>query len=321
MRVPVNVQQVLAAIPAFGFSCSDDGVPLEWPPPSFYPPLGFLPWSLFEVGNGDVYGYYWPIGREDSPPIVCETYHDGWELEPIASSLEGLLRLKLASRNHHREDAIQLGRLLGIDVNKISPTAKLDAGSALALDDSSPRFLTIAGHQLAEENQIDLAQRYYLKALDLVPEYGSASFGLARVYRRKRDLQAAIQCMLDVLIAPRCFGGDKKMCLRWIQQLPDTAFFDANDPIWSHRHQLTLASGVKQNNDFLVYEELIEAYLNKREGNRAIRLRIMVGEFMATETLAFRERYNYTEARHIELLIDNLDRAGLSSRLVALKRI
>ena len=53
-----------------------------------YPPAGFLPVWDAELGNGDYFGLYWPLGRENHEPIVCDMHHDCWGLEPVFSSAE-----------------------------------------------------------------------------------------------------------------------------------------------------------------------------------------------------------------------------------------
>ena len=53
-----------------------------------YPPLGFVPLFDAELGNGDYFGLYWPLGKENEEPIVCDMLHDEWALEPSFSSLE-----------------------------------------------------------------------------------------------------------------------------------------------------------------------------------------------------------------------------------------
>lgn len=65
---------------------------LEWKFEHTYPPLGFLPFPGYELGNGDRFGLYWPIGREDQEPLVMETEHDARALCPAFSSLDALLR-------------------------------------------------------------------------------------------------------------------------------------------------------------------------------------------------------------------------------------
>ncbi|MEI8381382.1 MAG: hypothetical protein WCJ09_14740 [Planctomycetota bacterium] len=45
-----------------------------------YPSLGFRAVWDAELGNGDYFGLYWPYGREDREPIVCDMLHDEWSL-------------------------------------------------------------------------------------------------------------------------------------------------------------------------------------------------------------------------------------------------
>ncbi|MDF3837714.1 hypothetical protein P3W85_32950 [Cupriavidus basilensis] len=45
----------------------------DWRHGSPYPPLGFQPFAEGELGNGDTFGLYWPIGEEGYEPLVVET--------------------------------------------------------------------------------------------------------------------------------------------------------------------------------------------------------------------------------------------------------
>src|SRR5687767_11862145 len=104
MRVPIDVAKKACAGAGLGlgFSCDADGrvtkgfEPLRFGP---YPPPGYLAWNRLDVGNGDTYGYYWPIGCEEGDPLVCTTMHDAWALEPVASGLAEAVRLHLIA--HH----------------------------------------------------------------------------------------------------------------------------------------------------------------------------------------------------------------------------
>lgn len=49
-------------------------------------PLGFHPVGVSELGDGNVFGLYWPIGQEDHLPIVCETFYNGGNLYPICGT-------------------------------------------------------------------------------------------------------------------------------------------------------------------------------------------------------------------------------------------
>src|SRR5262245_37502154 len=98
IRIPENVASKLADAESLCWtdSYNPDGS-VNWTGEIGLCPPGFLPWGRFEIGNGDVFGYYWPIGREGESPIVCLTYHDAWSAIPLSSSLESLIALQLAT--------------------------------------------------------------------------------------------------------------------------------------------------------------------------------------------------------------------------------
>lgn len=44
-----------------------------------------------ELGNGDCFGLYWPFGKENETPLVCEMMHDSWYINPTFSGLGSFL--------------------------------------------------------------------------------------------------------------------------------------------------------------------------------------------------------------------------------------
>jgi hypothetical protein len=64
----------------------------DWQHTTPYPPLGFTPFYEGALGNGDTFGLYWPIGREAAEPIVVETWHDEWRIQPHFSSRTAFLQ-------------------------------------------------------------------------------------------------------------------------------------------------------------------------------------------------------------------------------------
>src|SRR5688500_4381631 len=101
MKVPRHIAERIRAGADLGFECDDEGNVVggfqqAWGE-SAYPPPGYLPWNRLDVGNGDTFGFYWPIGKEAGPPIVCTIMHDQWQLAPLASSLESAIRLHITA--------------------------------------------------------------------------------------------------------------------------------------------------------------------------------------------------------------------------------
>src|SRR4029453_14982544 len=94
LRVPPDV--AARAVPGgpLGIQCDLDGRVTCWPNPGMpyvFPPVGFLVWEFRNLGDGDAMGYYWPVGREDRPPIVCECDPMTHEVFPFATDLPGSL--------------------------------------------------------------------------------------------------------------------------------------------------------------------------------------------------------------------------------------
>ena len=310
----------------FGYplNLGDMNKPEAWPEADVYPLPGFFPiLSLFDVGNGDVTGCYWPIGRENDDPLLCDTYHDAWSLGPQASSLEGLVRLKIAEGHCEPGDgdyeaAQELADQLGFDLPSPNEDDELPPDLWLSLDADSPAALKSAAAQLIRVGELESATAHLEYALQALPEYTEALFMLGNLYRRQKRLPEAAQKMLEVLSAPLCFGGDREKALQSVKRLRDGDYPElASDPLWSQRQQLTFATGVKRNNDFNIYEEAVSEYLRQGKGALAVRLRVLVGELMWGETISFRERYGYSMEKHRQLLRSEIEQAGLMARLVA----
>jgi hypothetical protein len=72
-----------------------DGTPIKTRVHSLvYPPIGFFPFA--GTGNGDYHGFYWPIGREERPPLVAYSSHDAYALIPEHGDLTSAGRCQLA---------------------------------------------------------------------------------------------------------------------------------------------------------------------------------------------------------------------------------
>src|SRR6266478_4058310 len=109
MKLPIEYHDDFLGYEASFGASYPDGTPIR---PRVYslvfPPPGFFPFS--GIGNGDYHGFYWPIGREDGPPIVGFSSHDAGSLIPENSDVESLYRCQLAKSegdsdgpDHYRE--------------------------------------------------------------------------------------------------------------------------------------------------------------------------------------------------------------------------
>jgi tetratricopeptide (TPR) repeat protein len=209
-----------------------------------------------------------------------------------------------------------------------------DLAQRLSLDGRSPYLLVanadvaLAGHDLPR------AESLYLRAVEVLPEYTAAHYGLVVLYRRQRRPDQAVRWLLEAIRSPLAFRGAsfwaetylplehvnredyRRKCLLWLQQArPEQAGEWAGDPLFQIRHRLTFAYGVTNNDDYLLYDEAIEAYLQQGRGADAVRLAVVYGELMMSETTPFRERYGFTLTGYRQRLLRLFRAADLERRL------
>jgi hypothetical protein len=339
MKLPPHIANGIREGADLGFECAEDGtVTSAWEQrwgESAYPPPGYLPWNRLEVGNGDTYGFYWPIGREQGPPIVCTLMHDAWELAPLASSLEAAVRLHVVA-DHAREEWLELAEEFGFRTEDCKlAEADLDeegdavpywgvtrADELLPLDPNSPPLLLQRARELTRspDSDLDAAERLILQSLDILPEYTSAWWDLAQLRRRRRDPAVTqLDAMVNCLTSPLAFGHfDRGKCLNWFKHLPHDGHAAEADPLWQRRDRLTFAQGLREQGDYEVYDEAIEAYHEMGLSIRTVRLRVVYGELMGAETVSFRERKGFTWANYRRALRGDCEQAGLGDRLDAM---
>lgn len=344
MKVPREVAERVRGGVDLGFAVDADGRAAgdfrSWGEGA-YPPPGYLAWNRPEVGNGDTYGFYWPIGAEDGPPLVCTTLHDAWAVAPVATSLAALVRLQVAAAPDPDYDWAELARDFGVPVEgarKLPPRPDVEidwgddgagghtywgvqsAGELLHLDPDSPALLLARAAEYRHPQLLDEAERLLVRALRVLPEYTAAWWELVQIRRRGRAPAAAqIEAMVNCITSPMAFGPvDRGKCLAWLKRLPDAADPQNPDPVWRRRAQLTFAQGVRENRDHEVFAECIQAYHDQGLHPRAVRLRVVLGEMMGEETVSFRERAGFTWPAHWAALRDDLRRAGLDARLPAI---
>jgi len=240
-----------------------------------YPPKGFVPFSEHELGNGDCFGLYWPFGKENEPPIVCEMMHDSWYINPAFSSLDYFL--DKAAQND--EDESNYVESPSIDEDSNSPVALFEAARiAIKQDDVSG---AIANLELS---------------VSILPEYTNAWGLLAQQYQREKRLADAVNAVHRALLSPCCFGGINDNLLRWFQRQETTDEELLADPVWKRRQQFSFKyGGVKQNDDYQLFLQCIEEYENNGDGYKAVLLFQRYSGLMNGETTAFQERYGFTD--------------------------
>jgi hypothetical protein len=324
MRLPDDIARKILVGASLGFGCDRDGMVRIWPRSthSVYPPVGYLRWNVLEVGNGDTYGYYWPVGKEEQEPIVCTTEHDAFRVVPFASTLAGCLRLVRATEPEIADEIKEVAQAFDISLAGALPRNATTPTRALAtLDPRSPQLLLAVAREALRVGDLPQGEHSVALALDLLPEYGEAAFVLSQFYRRQQRFTQAAEALLVAISSPLCFGGGYDLrlkCLKALQRMNDD-LITGDDVLWRERRRLTFKTGVKLNDDFRIYEEAIEAYTAVGAGTRAVWLRMLVGELMEMETVSFQERYGWTTTKHRQDLRRDLLRAGLSTRVAALE--
>jgi tetratricopeptide (TPR) repeat protein len=327
MRIREDDIKIIRTNDILGFNCDEKGVVT---PDHFlktiYPPIGFLPWNVLEVGNGDVYGFYWPLGKENTHPLVCTTYHDSYNLSVFASNIETSIKrlwvnFKFNSDEEDDEDSIireelsEIAKVFSIDLEEVSEVKTESSLDLLKIDSNSPDILLKASQEYIKRNELSKAENCLVRALEIIPEYTQASFELSKLYRRQREEMKALEHMILTCISPICFGGLKprQQCLQWIKSMNDNIRSLVSDPFLNFVDSLTFKSGEKFNDDFTIYEQLIEQYIQIGEFRKALSLRVLAAELITIETTAFQERYNWNYDTFFDKLRSQLKISGYSA--------
>ncbi|WP_219114122.1 tetratricopeptide repeat protein [Janthinobacterium sp. UMAB-56] len=240
----------------------------DWQHTAAYPPLGFTPFSEGALGNGDTFGLYWPIGREAFEPIVVETWHDEWRIQPHFSSLAAFLQAHAAAEDEY------------------IATPSLDD------DPASPRAAFLAAKEWIAQRNPDAAIALLEAALAILPEYTDALVLLHGQYVRAGRIDAAAKVAIQAIISPPSLGGPPLKALQWLrtQAVPD----GEPDPIWRACGQLSFSfGGSKENADYPVLLAAIASYLEQGKHVSASTLMQTYAELMSAETVSFQERYAF----------------------------
>eukprot|EP01133_Synstelium_polycarpum_P021833 gene21833-26217_t len=219
----------------------------DWQHDAPYPPLGFTPFAEGALGNGDTFGLYWPIGREACEPIVVETWHDEWRIQPHFSSLAAFLQAYARAEDEYV------------------------ATPSLADDPDSPRAAFLEAREWIAQRKPDAAIALLEAALAILPEYTDALTLLHGQYVRAGRIDEAVKAAIQAIISPPSFGGPPLKALQWLraQPVPD----GEPDPIWRACGQLSFNfGGSKDNADYPVLLAAIETYVEqgKHRGNRLV---------------------------------------------------
>jgi hypothetical protein len=326
-----------------GFGASyPDGTPIRSRVYSLvFPPPGFFP--FYGIGNGDYHGFYWPIGREDGPPIIAFSSHDVWSLIPENSDIESLYRCQLATSNgdtdilHRYRDLAEIAIGKPTSEHNIRGLKHDDFNGLLLLDPKSPFYLCAAADVHVGNNEIEAAEQRYRQSLDELPEYVAAHFGLAYVLRRQRRGEEATVYLRQSLLGPLAlYGGSfwantslpgsfrndwHRKALMWLQSSKTVHESIADDPFIRSIDKLTFQSGLAVNPDLDVLRAIIDEYVAKGRYADAARTWQLIGDRACLETCTFRERYNLNPTTYGKRLAELLELAGNVFRTELIKNM
>jgi hypothetical protein len=251
---------------------ASDYVTLEpWDFERPYPPLGFAAISECSLGNGDFYGFYWPIGREEHEPLVGLMEHDDWLICPAFSGLDSFMRK---------------AEVAGLERWVAPPSLEEDA--------LSPFALYVSAREALASNDPVRAVGLLESAVAALSEFGSAQALLCSQYRRLGNLNGAFHAAIRAMISPPCFGGADASILNWLSRQKSCPPEFESDPIWKARHTLRFQfGGAKTNDDYPILLEAINAYIEAGRAVEACSLIQAYGELMHTETVSFQERSGF----------------------------
>lgn len=235
----------------------------------------------YSLGNGDNYGLYWPIGREEGEPLVVETVHDAGGLVPAFSSLDRFLALTS-----------------GLDEADHAEWPTFDD------DPMAPHALYQAARAALERQDFETATAHLQAAVELLPEYTAALSLLMTMYIRGGLHDDACRMGVRAVRSPPSFGWDTDLRKAWSwlsrqSQAPADVLADA---IWSRRTSLTAppGGGAKENQSYPALLGAIDAYVEAGEIVAALTLTQTYAEYMSRETGSFRERQSFQWSAHRE---------------------
>ncbi len=233
-----------------------------------YPPTGFLPVWEAELGNGDYFGLYWPLGRETREPIVCDMLHDQWALAPMFSSV-GRFRAWLDVNHGERGEA--------------------------QVDDSGfgPKLFEQAKQRIAG-GAIQESIEYLRRACESVPDVCDYWFVLSSQLQRLGQTDQSIDAAIRAYRSAWHFGSPSDAVLRAVRKGQRHSTF-SEDPIVRRSNDLTVNfGGTKQNRNYALLRECVDEYLDRGEALSALQVyQNYAFTMMATETTAFQSRYAF----------------------------
>lgn len=233
-----------------------------------YPSLGFVPVSEAELGNGDYYGLYWPLGKETEEPIVCDMLHDEWSLALSFSSSEKFVEYLERNDWHRGESEVQ--------------------------DEHFAPYYYSTAKKCLSENSVESAIHFLNLAVESFPENCEYWYFLSSQLRRTGEHEKSIEAAINAFVSNWAFELPPQNTLRVLQNKIAHEILP-NDPIVTRANDLTQNfGGTKENSNYPLLKEAIDEYLERGENIRGLSLYQNYAYMMNAETTAFQERYQFS---------------------------
>lgn len=231
-----------------------------------YPPLGFRPVWDAELGNGDYFGLYWPYGREDREPIVCDMLHDEWGLEVAFSSVRIFVEW-LELNNGCRGD-------LSVE----------DPGFV------GRRFQAVKS---LLKNRPEEAISKLQRICEDFPESAEYWYTLAGQLRRIGDYAGSHLAAIRAFASNWAFGMPPHGTLGMLQN----ATGHTEDPLVMRSGRLTMNyGGVKDNPNYEILKSCVNSYISSKTPVLGLLMNQNYGYMMSMETTAFQDRHGFDRA-------------------------
>lgn len=236
-----------------------------------YPPQGFWPIAEGALGNGDLFGLYWPLGREREPPVVCEMFHDEGRMAFRHSSLDVFAQWLDAGcgRDGDDDDCAPDGHEVA------------DVESPLPLIERAQRHVQAAEPTRAIVLLEDACRRF--------PELQRAWAMLAGQHMRLQHHAAAVAAARAAVLANWAFGVPESGVLRILR-----AADAAGDPVLAMAQQMGFAlGGAKTNPDYAVMQACIDRCWEMGDTTAALRVSQNRCYALSSETVSFQQREGF----------------------------
>lgn len=238
--------------------------------------FGFAEFADDPYGGGDSCWLYWPLAMERRQPLVMTFFHDEYRMHPFFSSVGKFEKWQNAEAKRTDSDP--------------APPYEPD----LNIDPESPGALYSRAMEAKKRRKTKTAIDLLTNAVAKLPEYTQALNELALLHRRQNRMALAKLFALRALVSPPAFGHFHQPLLNWLGKVGNPPKEFENNPIWTHRRELTWG-GTAKDNSYEVMRDAIDVFLDRGHAPYGLTLMQAYCELMyqAPEPVRRRHKFNF----------------------------